>query len=105
MVQRFLTLNESDSLELATREMAAGHQKDFPVTDGHQITGILLHRDVVKGAGPQAVGSPTWGKCCVIAAPRSRLTSHWTSPSTRCRRPVARLCWSKAMEKSWDCYD
>jgi Zn-dependent protease/CBS domain-containing protein len=48
MVQRFLTLRESDPLELATSEMVAGHQKDFPVTDGKQITGILLQRDVVK---------------------------------------------------------
>ena len=48
MVQRFLTLNESDPLELATQEMAAGHQKDFPVTNGREITGILLHRDLVK---------------------------------------------------------
>ena len=48
MVKRFLTLNETDRLDMATREMVAGHQKDFPVTNGSEITGILLHRDVVK---------------------------------------------------------
>ncbi len=48
MVRSFLTLKESDPLELAAREMAAGHQKDFPVTNGSEITGILLHRDIVK---------------------------------------------------------
>ncbi len=52
---------------------------------------------------PQAAGNPTWGKCCVIAAPRSRPINHWTVRSTRCRRPVARHCSSKAMEQSWDC--
>ncbi|HSG70566.1 MAG TPA: site-2 protease family protein, partial [Planctomycetaceae bacterium] len=48
MAKHFLTLNESDPLESVVREMAAGHQKDFPVTDGREITGILLQRDVVK---------------------------------------------------------
>jgi Zn-dependent protease/CBS domain-containing protein len=48
MVRRFLTLSPSDPLQLATQQMAAGHQKDFPVADGQQVAGILLHRDVVQ---------------------------------------------------------
>ncbi|MCA9216876.1 MAG: site-2 protease family protein, partial [Planctomycetales bacterium] len=48
MVKRFVTLNEKSHLDLATREMVAGHQRDFPVTNGSEITGILLHQDVVK---------------------------------------------------------
>lgn len=48
MVQHFLTLHENDPIEYAVREMAAGYQKDFPVTNGHEISGIILQRDVVK---------------------------------------------------------
>ena len=48
MVHHFLTLGVNNWLELATREMAAGNQKDLPVTDGRQISGIPFHRDVVK---------------------------------------------------------
>ena len=103
MVQRFLTLNESDSLELATREMAAGHQKDFPVTDGHPITGILLHRDVVKalaaGRGQSHVGEVLCHRCPTVQADQPLGPCR----STRCRRPVARHCSSKAMEQSWEC--
>ena len=72
MVHRFLTLKESDPLELATREMAAGHQKDFPVTDGHEITGILLHRDVVKalaeGRATARVSDVLCNRCPTVQA-------------------------------------
>ncbi len=57
MVQRFMTLREDDPLELAIREMAAGHQKDFPVTDGQRISGILLHKDVVKAMAEGRAGT------------------------------------------------
>jgi Zn-dependent protease/CBS domain-containing protein len=57
MVQRFLILNESDPLEFATQEMAAGHQKAFPVTNGQGITGILLHHDVVKALAEGRAGA------------------------------------------------
>ncbi len=72
MLQRFLTLQESDPLELATREMAAGRQKDFPVTDGHEITGILLHRDVVKalaeGRAQSHVADVLCNRCPTVQA-------------------------------------
>ncbi len=72
MVQRFLTLNESDPLELATRQMAAGHQKDFPVTDGHEITGILAHQDVVtalsEGRSQARVGDIVRHRCPTVLA-------------------------------------
>ncbi|MEZ6120036.1 MAG: CBS domain-containing protein [Pirellulaceae bacterium] len=51
MVRDFVTLQESDSLELAMQEMAAGNQKDFPVADHDDSIGILLHRDPSEGSG------------------------------------------------------
>ena len=48
MASHFLTLSEDDPLELAIREISAGLQRDFPVSDGKQVSGILLHHDVVK---------------------------------------------------------
>ncbi len=72
MVTRFLTLNEDDRLDLATREMVAGHQKDFPVTDGSEITGILLHHDVVKaladGRADASVREVLCNRCPTVQA-------------------------------------
>jgi Zn-dependent protease/CBS domain-containing protein len=48
MVRQFLTLQVGDPIHLAAREMAVRHQKDFPITSAHQITGLLLHNDVIK---------------------------------------------------------
>jgi predicted transcriptional regulator len=70
MVTRFLTLSEDDPLELATQELIVGHQKDFPVTDGNQITGILMHSDLVKalstGQGDQRVGDIVCNQCPIV---------------------------------------
>ncbi len=48
MICQFHTLNENDLVADAARESSNSQQKDFPVTDGKEITGMLLHRDVVK---------------------------------------------------------
>ncbi len=48
MIRQFHTLSENDLVADAARESSTSQQKDFPVTDGKEITGLLLHRDVVK---------------------------------------------------------
>jgi Zn-dependent protease/CBS domain-containing protein len=48
MIRQFHTLNENDLVADAARESSNSQQKDFPVTDGKEVTGLLLHRDVVK---------------------------------------------------------
>lgn len=72
MVKRFLTLHETDRLDMATSEMVAGHQKDFPVTNGHEITGILLHHDVVKALSDRRadalVGDFLCNHCATVQA-------------------------------------
>lgn len=70
MVERFLTLRASDPMEMATRQMAGGHQKDFPVTDGQTTTGILRHQDVVKaladGRAESRVGDLVCNHCPTV---------------------------------------
>ena len=48
MIKRFQTLTEDDPVEAAVRESSLGLQRDFPVTAGHEIRGILFHQDVVR---------------------------------------------------------
>ncbi len=70
MISRFVTLSENDPLERAAREAMSGHQKDFPVTDGRQITGLLLNREVVKalsaGDVHQRVGEMACQRCPTV---------------------------------------
>ncbi len=70
MVRQFVTLQENDSLEHATHEMVAGHQKDFPVTDGQEIIGILSHHDAVKalseGRGTARVADVVCNRCPTV---------------------------------------
>jgi Zn-dependent protease/CBS domain-containing protein len=59
MIRQFNTLRETDLVADAARESSASHQKDFPVTDGKEIVGLVFYRDVVKalaqGEGNQPV--------------------------------------------------
>lgn len=72
MASHFLTLSESDPLEFAIREMMGGLQRDFPVTNGQQISGILLHHDVVKalheGRASSQVGAVACHQCPTVSA-------------------------------------
>jgi Zn-dependent protease/predicted transcriptional regulator len=47
MVREFRTLSEDDLVADAAGVSATSHQKDFPVTAGEEITGLVQHRDVV----------------------------------------------------------
>lgn len=58
MVTRFVTLSESDTVERAARESSSGEQKDFPVTNGKKITGVLFHADLVAALTNHAMDSP-----------------------------------------------
>jgi Zn-dependent protease/CBS domain-containing protein len=48
MVRQFQTLNEHDLVADAVRVSSTSEQKDFPVMDDGHVSGLLLHRDVIK---------------------------------------------------------
>lgn len=54
MVTRFVTLSENDTVERAAGESSSSPQKDFPVTNGERITGILFHTDLVAALADHA---------------------------------------------------
>lgn len=47
MITRFRTLSEDDTLSMATGELLAGSQQDFPVVSGERMVGILTRRDAI----------------------------------------------------------
>jgi CBS domain-containing protein len=70
MIRQFRTLNENNLVADAAEESSTSHQKDFPVTDGKRITGLLFHRDVVKalaqGDGNQPVADVMRRDCLLV---------------------------------------
>lgn len=53
MLTNYKTLSSSDTLSRAVEVTLAGSQKDFPVTDGRRITGVLTQTDLLKGLREQ----------------------------------------------------
>ncbi len=70
MIRQFHTLTENDLIDDVARESSTSQQKDFPVTNGHQVTGLLLHRDVVKalsaGSGHHRVAEFMHSDCTAV---------------------------------------
>ena len=69
MVTHFQTLSVDDPLEAAITASSEGLQKDFPVTDNREITGIVLYRDVVRALAektPEARVAEIMRRDCVI---------------------------------------
>lgn len=54
MMTRFETLSVDDSLGIAARELLAGTQQDFPVTDQGRLVGMLRRADLAQGLGESA---------------------------------------------------
>ncbi len=47
MVTRFRTVTPDEPLSAAVQELLAGHQQDFPVTEGTRLVGMLSRRDLL----------------------------------------------------------
>jgi Zn-dependent protease/predicted transcriptional regulator len=58
MVRNFRTLKEDDSLSQASYLMRTGWQRDFPVMDNRQITGLLTPAGLMDGLSQHATDSP-----------------------------------------------
>lgn len=54
----------SRSISRNAREVVSGHQKDFPVTNGREITGLLLNREVVKALSQGRLSQPIGELAC-----------------------------------------
>jgi Zn-dependent protease/CBS domain-containing protein len=48
MASSYRTLTRRDALRTAADVMNSGRQSDFPVSDGQEIVGLLLQRDIVR---------------------------------------------------------
>jgi len=70
MATRFETLSADDPIQRAIDELLAGHQQDFPVTDGHEILGIAFRSDILKALADadtgQRVGDALCSDCPVL---------------------------------------
>jgi CBS domain-containing protein len=70
MIRQFHTLSTSDLVTDAARESSNSQQKDFPVVDGREIIGLVIHRDVVRalaqGEGSQPVTEIMRRDCLMV---------------------------------------
>jgi CBS domain-containing protein len=60
MMTRYQSLSPADSLELASRELLAGSQQDFPVVDDGRFLGMLRRSDLVRALETNAATVPVW---------------------------------------------
>jgi Zn-dependent protease len=70
MIRQFHALSKNDLVADAARESTVSHQKDFPVMDGKEITGLVFYRDVVKalaqGEGHHRVAEVMRRDCLLV---------------------------------------
>jgi len=57
MMTKFVTLDESNTIEDAARELLAGDQEDFPVTRGGEVVGVLSRSALLRALAEGASGA------------------------------------------------
>ncbi len=68
MVHRFRTLAVTDSLAIATQQLLAGSQLDFPVTEGERLVGVLTRTRLIEGLSQQGLAA-TVGEAMLPSPP------------------------------------
>ncbi|HYE03485.1 MAG TPA: site-2 protease family protein, partial [Phycisphaerales bacterium] len=58
MLSRFRALGASDTLRVASEELLAGSQQDFPVWDQDRVAGILLRGDLIRALAQHGMEAP-----------------------------------------------